>query len=273
MSIFTQTISHMQFEGSLRKMISHLHQPIQYYLKLGGDLIHCNGLLHRTISLHFIGYECVECGSDEKLFRMGFCKKCFFESPHASESIIRPELSRAHLGQEERDLSVEEKIQLVPHTVYLAYTGEVKVGVTRTSQVPTRWIDQGATFAVSIAQTNNRYEAGMIEVALKSHLSDRTNYKKMLRHEYESSLDLDDFRTQSQALFPKEYANFFNNEQPIVSLDYPYTPPNNIFSFSLDKRPQYSGKLIGIKGQYLVFEDGAAFNVRGHEGYFIRLSI
>jgi hypothetical protein len=84
---------------------------------------------------------------------MGFCKECFFESPYASETILRPELSTAHLGIEERDLEVEKEIQLQPHIVYLAYTGDVKVGVTRETQVPTRWIDQGATFALPIART------------------------------------------------------------------------------------------------------------------------
>lgn len=97
----------------------------------------------------------------------GFAKM-FFESPYASDTILKPELSTAHLGVEERDLEVEKEIQLQPHIVYLAYTGDVKVGVTRESQIPTRWIDQGATFALPIAKTNNRYEAGMIEVELKT---------------------------------------------------------------------------------------------------------
>ncbi|WOC52091.1 hypothetical protein BPO_1444 [Bergeyella porcorum] len=133
----------MTFRGQLLKMPTQLAEPIQYYLNLSNDLLHINALIGKTIRIKHIGYQCVNCDSDEKLFRMGFCKKCFFESPYASESIIRPELSRAHLGEEERDLEVEKEIQLVPHIVYLAYTGDVKVGVTRAHQVPTRWIDQG----------------------------------------------------------------------------------------------------------------------------------
>lgn len=134
---------------------------------------------------------------------MGFCKECFFESPYASETILRPELSTAHLGIEERDLEVEKEIQLQPHIVYLAYTGDVKVGVTRESQVPTRWIDQGATFAIPIARTTNRYEAGVIEVEMKKHLADKTNWRKMLQDERESDIDLIDFRNKIEDFFPK----------------------------------------------------------------------
>ena len=87
-------------------------------------------------------------------------------------------------------------MQLQQHIVYLAYTGDVKVGVTRESQVPTRWIDQGATFALPIAKTENRYEAGMIEVELKKHIADKTNWRKMLQDDRESDVDLLDFRNQ-----------------------------------------------------------------------------
>ncbi|MFZ2794555.1 MAG: DUF2797 domain-containing protein, partial [Prolixibacteraceae bacterium] len=149
----------MQFQGQILKMITQNAKPIQYFLNLSSDLINMNQLIGKKISLKHVGYECVNCGNDEKIYRMGFCKRCFFESPYASETIIRPELSTAHLGIGERNLEVEESIQLVPHIVYLAYTGDVKVGVTRETQIPTRWIDQGATFAIPIAKTQNRYEA------------------------------------------------------------------------------------------------------------------
>ncbi len=262
----------MQFEGQLLKMITHQATPIQYYLNLSHDLIHMNSLIGQTLEFNHLGYQCVNCQRDEKLFRMGFCKKCFFESPYASDSIIRPELSRAHLGEQERDLEIEKSIQLVPHIVYLAYTGEVKVGVTRESQIPTRWIDQGATFALAIAKTTNRYEAGMIELALKTQLSDKTNYRKMLKDEYEDDLDLANFRTQAQKLFPGEFSKYFNADQEIWHLDYPYTAPEKITTLSLDKRPSFSSVLKGIKGQYLAFEGGSVLNVRSHEGYVVSLN-
>lgn len=263
----------MKFEGQLLKMSTQDGKPIQYFLNLSGDLLNINQLLGKEISVQHIGYECVNCGSDQKVFRMGFCKKCFFESPYASDTIIRPELSRAHLEEEERDLEVEKQMQLQPHIVYLAYTGEVKVGVTRASQIPTRWIDQGATFALPIAKTDNRYEAGMIEVALKEHLPDKTNYRKMLEDDFEDEVDLQDFRQRIQEYFPEDFQNFYNGTGDMWRLDYPYEKPGRITTVSLDKTSVFSGILNGIKGQYLSLAGGNVFNVRAHEGYVIQLQV
>lgn len=263
----------MQFRGQILKMTTQNGKPIQYFLNLSHDLIVMNQLVDHKIKIKHIGYECVNCGSDEKIYRMGFCKKCFFESPYASETIIRPELSTAHLGIEERNLEIERSIQLQPHIVYLAYTGDVKVGVTRESQIPTRWIDQGATFALPIAKTENRYEAGMIEVALKEHVADKTNWKKMLEDDYEDDLDLAQFREKIKNDFPVDFQNFYRDNNEVVRLDYPYVAPEKVTSFTLDKNPNFEGVLKGIKGQYLAFEGGHFLNVRGHEGYVVELEI
>jgi len=263
----------MQFKGQILKMSSVLGNPINYYLNLSGDLISMNQLFGKNLHLKHVGYQCVNCGKDEKIYRMGFCKKCFFESPYASDTILKPELSTAHLGIEERDLEIEKEIQLQPHIVYLAYTGDVKVGVTRETQVPTRWIDQGATFALPIARTENRYEAGVIEVELKKHLADKTNWRKMLQDDRESEVDLLDFRSQIADLFPKDSKNFALAEGEIVKLDFPYEAPTKIASFTLDTKPEFEGVLKGIKGQYLCFNDGDFINVRSHEGYVIELDI
>ena len=40
-----------------------------------------------------------------------------------------------------------------------------------------------------------------------------------------------------------------------------------------DKSPNFSGKLMGIKGQYLIFEDGTVFNVRTYEGYVVKIEV
>ena len=263
----------MFFKGQIRKMSSVLSEPIQYYLTLNNDLLSVNQLIGKSLKFNHIGYQCVECGQDKPLYRMGFCKKCFFESPYASETIIRPELSTAHLGIAERNLEVEKEIQLQPHIVYLAYTGDVKVGVTRISQVPTRWIDQGATFALPIAQTENRYEAGMIEVALKEYLADKTNYKKMLKQDFESEVDLQDFRNKIEQYIPLEFLKFYNPDTEIVRLDFPYETPEKVNAFTLDKQPQFQGILKGIKGQYLHFEGDYFMNVRSHEGYVVELEV
>lgn len=263
----------MLFHGQILKMSSVLAEPIQYYLNLSGDLVSMNQLFGKILKIKHTGYQCMNCGLDKPIYRMGFCKQCFFESPYASDTIIRPELSTAHLGIAERDLEVEKEIQLQPHIVYLAYTGDVKVGVTRFSQVPTRWIDQGATFALPIAKTENRYEAGMIEVALKEHLPDKTNYKKMLQDDFEGDLDLADFRNKIEHYFPSGFQTFYHSEGEITKLDYPYEAPEKITAFTLDKKPEFEGILKGIKGQYLYFEGGDFMNVRGHEGYVIDLEI
>ncbi|KIA84668.1 hypothetical protein OA84_03960 [Kaistella solincola] len=263
----------MQFTGQLLKMTTINGKPIQYFLNLSHDLINMNQVIGKNLKIKLVGYECVNCGRDDKIYRMGFCKKCFFESPYASDTIIRPELSTAHLGIEERDLEVEQKIQLAPHIVYLAYTGDVKVGVTRETQLPTRWIDQGATFALPIAKTDNRYEAGMIEVALKEHLADKTNWKKMLEDDFEDDLDLADFREKIKGYFPENFQNFYTMEHEMERLDYPYEAPEKILSFTLDKVPEFEGVLRGIKGQYLSFDGGNFINVRGHEGYVVQLDV
>lgn len=263
----------MIFSGQVLKMMTQNAQPIQYYLNLSHDLINMNQLIGKEIKINHIGFECVNCSNDKKIYRMGFCKKCFFESPYASETIIRPELSTAHLGVGDRDLEVEQAIQLAPHIVYLAYTGDVKVGVTRATQIPTRWIDQGATFALPIAKTDNRYEAGMIEVAMKEHLADKTNWRKMLEDNFEDDLDLADFREKVKDYFPDQFKNFYSRENEMVRLDYPYEAPEKITSVSLDKIPNFKGVLRGIKGQYLSFEGGDFINVRAHEGYMIELDI
>lgn len=263
----------MQFQGQILKMTSYDDRPIQYYLNLSGDLIHMNELFGKELSIRHTGFQCVNCGENKPIYRMGFCKNCFFESPYASDTIIRPELSTAHLGVGERDLEVEKAIQLQPHTVYLAYTGDVKVGVTRNTQIPTRWIDQGATFALPIARTENRYEAGMIEVALKDHLPDKTNWKKMLQDDFEGEMDLADFQQKIKQYFPEDFQKFYSEGENLWKFDYPFDKPEKVSSFTLDKKPEFTGKLTGIKGQYLGFQGGDFINVRGHEGYVIELTV
>ena len=138
------------FKGVLKKMITELGTPIRYFLNLDNDFIEINQFLDRTLKLEFAGTMCLNCNDSKPIFRQGFCKSCFFESPSVGDWVMRPELSKAHLGEEDRDLEYEKRVQLQPHWVYLALSSHLKVGVTRQSQVPTRWIDQGAHEAVGI---------------------------------------------------------------------------------------------------------------------------
>ena len=151
----------MLYQGVLTKMETEFSQPVQYFLVLNNDILNMNQLLNKNLTLSFQGYECLNCSTDSPIFRQGFCKMCFFELPQAADWIMRPELSKAHLNKEDRDLEFEKRVQLQPHIVYLANSSNVKVGVTRKTQVPTRWIDQGAQQALEIVEVPNRYLAGI----------------------------------------------------------------------------------------------------------------
>ena len=264
----------MTYEGVLKKMQTEFENPIQYYLIFQDSFLNVNQLLNKNIEINFVGYQCLNCGKKKKIFRQGFCYDCFYSSPAVGDWIMKPELSTAHLGIQDRDLAYEEKVQLQPHIVYLALSSEVKVGVTRNTQVPTRWIDQGAEKAIAIVEVPNRYLAGITEVALKNHFADQTNWRKMLTNDIVFT-DLIKERKKLLLLLPDEVREYFHLEKnDLYEMNYPVLEyPNKINSLSLDKTPNFKGKLTGIKGQYLIFEDGTVFNVRSSEGYIVRIEV
>jgi Protein of unknown function (DUF2797) len=163
----------MTYNGVLQKMQTEIGETIQYYLVFENGFVHMNQILGKTLAIEFLGYQCLNCGKKKKIFRQGFCYDCFYSSPAVGDWIMKPELSTAHLDIADRDLDYEKRVQLQPHIVYLAVSSEVKVGVTRKTQVPTRWIDQGAEQALPIVEVPNRYLAGIAEVALKNHFADK----------------------------------------------------------------------------------------------------
>jgi len=262
----------MTHRGVLQKMPTERNSPIEYYQVLGNDVILMNQWLGQMLHIKHIGYQCMGCGGPQEIFRQGFCKKCFFEQPAAGAWVMHPELSQAHLGIEDRDLAYEQKVQLQPHIVYLAVSSHLKVGVTRKSQVPTRWIDQGADQALPILETPNRYLAGIAEVALKDHVSDKTNWRQMLVQK-SAPLDLRAEKEQLVQFLPDEVLPYVLSDQQAESLDYPVVNyPQKVQSISLQKTPSWSGVLQGIKGQYLIFDHSGVFNVRAHEGYVVEIS-
>lgn len=263
----------MIYQGTLSKMQTEFGNPIQYYLVFENSFLNMNQLLGNDIEIEFQGYQCLNCGKAKKIFRQGFCYDCFMSSPAVGDWIMKPELSTAHLDIEDRDLAYEKRVQLQPHVVYLALSSEVKVGVTRKTQVPTRWIDQGAVQAIPIVEVPNRYLAGITEVALKNHFTDKTNWQKMLRNEV-NHFDLIAERNKVFDLLPNEIKEYFPKEEKIIQLDFPVLQyPKKVTSLNLDKTPNFTGKLSGIKGQYLLFEDGTVFNVRSYEGYVVKMSL
>jgi hypothetical protein len=264
----------MQYQGVLTKMQTELGSPIQYYLVFEDSFLNVNQLLDKEIEINFVGCQCLNCGKKKKIYRQGFCYECFYSSPAVGDWIMRPELSTAHLGIADRDLEYESKAQLQPHVVYLASACEIKVGVTRKSQVPTRWIDQGASQAIAIVEVPNRYLAGITEVALKDHYIDKTNWRKMLQNAVES-FDLIAEKAKIESLIPTEVRDYFYAEKnDVYELQYPVLSyPAKVNSLNLDKTPSFSGKLTGIKGQYLLFENGTVFNIRGSEGYVVSINV
>ncbi|KUJ60210.1 hypothetical protein AR687_19140 [Flavobacteriaceae bacterium CRH] len=264
----------MTYQGVLTKMQTELGSPIQYYLVFEDSFLSVNQLLNKDIEINFVGYQCLNCCKKKKIFRQGFCYDCFYSSPAVGDWIMRPELSTAHLGIADRDLDYEQKVQLQPHVVYLAVASEIKVGVTRKTQVPTRWIDQGASQAIAVVEVPNRYLAGITEVALKSFYTDKTNWRKMLQQTTQA-FDLIAEKVKVEALIPAEAREyFFREKNDLYELQYPVLSyPAKVASLNLDKTPSFQGKLVGIKGQYLIFENGTVFNIRGSEGYVVNINV
>ena len=261
------------FQGVLQKMLTEWADPIRYYLPMQGDYVLMNNLLGKAITIDLKGFQCLNCGQNKPIFRQGYCKECFFEVPQTADWIMHPELSKAHLNIEERDLTYEQQVQLQPHYVYLANSSEVKVGVTRKTQAPTRWIDQGAHEALVLAEVPNRYLAGVAEVALKEHLADKTNWRKMLTNQI-TPVDLLAVKAQVRPWVPEEVQPYITEDIAPLQIHFPVQQyPTKVQSLQLLRTPTYTGTLVGIKGQYLIFEDDTVFNVRANEGLVIDLSI
>jgi hypothetical protein len=258
--------------GNLLKMKVTLGDQIQYVLSLSED-IRMNDLLGHDLRLEWSGIiNCTKCKKvTKKSFGQGFCYNCFVSAPEASECIIRPELCQGHLGKG-RDPEWEEIYHNQPHVVYLAASSAVKVGITRSEQIPTRWIDQGASSAIRLAEVENRYESGKIEVILKEFFTDRTNWQRMLKNEVDDTIDLVEEKWSLEEQLPADIVGSFSENDEIIELNYPVLKyPVKVKSLSLDKTPEISGKLTGIKGQYLIFESGEVFNIRRHTGYHVSI--
>ena len=257
----------MHYEGVLKKMSTEYGRPIQYLLNFKDDFLIANQLIGHQVKIQFNKYECLNCHRNKKIFRQGFCYDCFQSSPKVGDWIMKPELSKAHLDEEDRDLDYEKKVQLQPHVIYIANSSNPKVGVTRSSQVPTRWIDQGAHEAVILAEVPNRYLAGIGEVALKEHLSDKTKWRQMLQNKRDEA-DIIDVAKEMEQYLPDEVQKYVDSKPEVWHIDFPVVQyPEKIKSLNLEKNPVFEGTVSGIKGQYLIFEDQTVFNIRNSEGY------
>ncbi len=263
--------------GALSKMGARLEQPVQYSLRLGEQDLDLNGLLGQGIRLEYLGaIHCSHCGrKTKKSFSQGYCYPCFSKLAQCDTCIMSPE--RCHYAAGTcREPAWGEQFCMTEHVVYLANSSGAKVGITRASQVPTRWIDQGATQALPIMRVATRQQSGLVEDVLRSQVTDRTNWRAMLKGEA-APLDLaqlageifqacQDGITALQERFGLQAIQPLS-DRALVQIAYPVLAyPAKVASFDLEKTPVVEGTLQGIKGQYLIFDTGV-INIRKFTAY------
>jgi len=264
----------MKTTGTLLKMKTVQDVPVRYILPIGNETIDLNTCIGKHVRIQYLGeIYCIACGVlTYKSFGQGYCYKCFTTLPENEECVLSPEKCRAHEGIA-RDMAYAEDHCLKPQYVYLAVSSDMKVGVTRESQIPTRWIDQGATYAIKLAKTPNRYLAGVIEVELKKHLPDKTNWRKMLKNEVNENVDLLREKERIASLLPEDLRQYIVSENEVTTLYYPALGfPQKPDSLDFLKNNVVEGILIAIKGQYLIFNSGMAVNIRKHNGFKVEFT-
>ena len=267
--------------GIARKMTTRLSAPVSYSLPLGDTQVPINPLLGTQVHLRFSGQiNCVHCGRNTaKSFNQGYCYPCFMKLAQCDSCIIHPE--KCHFDQGTcREPEWGEQFCMQDHIVYLANSSGVKVGITRATQVPTRWIDQGAMQALAIMRVRTRLQSGTLEMLFKQHVDDKTNWRDMLKggdhltdlHAESARLreacrtDIDELKQR----FGFHAISELTGIDPVL-IEYPVLAyPEKISSFNFDSDPLVEGTLQGIKGQYLIFDTGV-INMRRYAGYNLEL--
>lgn len=247
-------------------------RPVDYELRLDETLTPLNALVGSKIKLAFTGkIRCVACGRDiKKTFQQGYCFPCTQKLAETDLCIVKPELCHHHKGTC-RDNEFATKHCFITHVVYLAVSSGPKVGITREHQKLTRWADQGASAAIELLRVPNRLAAGLVEVELAKHLPDKTNWRKLLTGDAPPK-DLLELKTKLKDKIPTAYKMALSPHDEITKLKYPILAyPVKINSYNFDKNPILEDKLLGIKGQYLIFQNGV-INVRKFQGYEIEFS-
>ncbi|HEY9035412.1 MAG TPA: DUF2797 domain-containing protein [Pseudomonadales bacterium] len=271
------------FSGVLRKMRTRADAPVSYALPLNDIEVAINPLIGKTLRLAFSGkIFCIHCGrATKKSFSQGYCYPCFRKLAECDTCITRPETCHYHHGTC-REPAWGEAHCFRDHVVYLANASGIKVGITRLTQVPTRWMDQGAVAAMPVYRTRDRLLSGKVEVILKAHVSDRTNWRTMLKGKPES-VDLGQWRnrllgecrSEIKALLEKNGLDAVTEvpDAEPAYFDYPVLRyPEKVTSMNPEKIPLVEADLWGIKGQYLIFDKGV-MNIRNAAGYEASLTI
>jgi len=274
-----------KFSGQLTKMAVTLpaDNRAQYAMRLGEERMPMNDLLGQSLTLRYQGeIHCLNCQRlTKKSFSGGFCFPCSQRLAQCDMCFLKPELCHFDQGTC-REPDWGQAVCMQDHIVYLANSSGLKVGITRINQVPTRWVDQGATQALPIFRVRSRYQSGLVEVMFKNHVSDRTDWRKMLKGEAdpidlaaERDRLLNECESEIQALQQRFDDNSIailpgEQEQQII---YPVTEyPVKVSSLNFDKTPEVSGVLKGIKGQYLIFDKGV-MNMRKFSGYEVEMEV
>ncbi|MCP1642659.1 hypothetical protein J2T41_002266 [Pseudomonas citronellolis] len=263
-------------------MSARLESPVQYAFRLGEAEVAVNPLIGKTLRLEYLGaIHCCHCGrKTKKSFSQGYCYPCFTKLAQCDSCIVSPE--KCHYDEGTcREPAWGERFCMTDHVVYLANSSGVKVGITRATQVPTRWIDQGARQALPILRVATRQQSGLVEDLLRSQVADRTNWRALLKGEAEP-LDLAAIREQlfdhcAEGLRELQQRFGLQAIQPVsdiepIEIRYPVQAYlAKITSFDLDKTPVVEGTLQGIKGQYLIFDTGV-INIRKYTAYQLAIS-
>ena len=271
----------VNISGHLRKMKSELTDPVSYTLLLDESEVPLNVYLGSEVFLSYSGdIHCQACGrKTKKSYSQGFCYPCSQKLAQCDLCIMRPETCHYHKGTcREPQWGLEHCFQ--PHIVYLSNTSGLKVGITRKEQVPTRWIDQGATQALPIIEVSSRYHSGLLEVLFKEHVADRTDWRKMLKGG-NGDMDLVAERERLLALCAdgiRDLGEQFGEDsyqlidEGSIQVGYPVgSYPEKVKSLNFDKTPEINGILEGIKGQYLILDSGV-LNIRKFGGYQVTFS-
>jgi hypothetical protein len=273
----------MNYLGQAQKLVARLAEPVVYTLPLGEQRVPLNEHIGSPVSLRFTGkITCIHCGrATNKSFNQGYCYPCFQRLAQCDSCIISPERCHYFAGTC-REPVWADHFCMQDHIVYFANSSGLKVGITRASQLPTRWIDQGASQALAVIRTRSRQQAGFCEVMFKQHVTDRTNWRNMLKGEQESvdllaerSRLLQECQTglrDIQDRFGLHAISVLTGIEP-VNISYPVKAlPDKIVSHDLDKTAEIGGTLLGIKGQYLILDTGV-INIRKYTGYELELTL
>lgn len=275
-------MSELLARGAVRKMKTELADPVQYTMLLGEQEVQLNQYLGRRLRLDYAGViNCIHCDrKTSKSFNQGYCYPCFKRLAQCDSCIVSPEKCHYAAGTC-REPEWGETHCMIDHIVYLANTSGLKVGITRGSQVPTRWMDQGATQAQPIFRVDTRLHSGLVETVFKNHIADKTNWQAMLKGDAEQrDLDRERQRLMTECAreidalrqqFGIQAITILEAHEPTL-INYPVLEyPGRVKSFNLDKAPVAGGVLLGIKGQYLMFDAGV-INMRKYGGYQLSLT-